>query len=103
MPTLHHSVFYRPDALPVNRFVFTINMQNVTLMHSCRWGRGWVWKSHGDRTDWDGGSGDGDGVQMGKRTTGMAGDGDRLLYPCSSLVHMQDATKTTFRTTWKKS
>jgi len=70
MPTLHHSVFYRPDALPVNRFVFTINMQNVTLMHSCRWGRGWVWKSHGDRTDWDGGSGDGDGVQMGKRNYG---------------------------------
>ena len=64
-------------------------MWNVTVMHSRRWGRGWVWKSQG-RLAWtqssrrwygDGDSGDGNRMEMETGTTGMIGDGDHLLSP----------------------
>ena len=52
-------------------------------------GTGWGW----EQSLWGrGGDGDqvcGDGVEMGKGTTGTVGDGAELLSPCSSLVQIR--------------
>jgi len=54
-------------------------------------GTGWGW----ERSLWGrGGDGDqvcGDGVEMGKGTTGTVGDGAELLSPCSSLLYSESA------------
>ena len=52
------------------------------------WGLGQsLWERGGD-----GGQVCGDGVGMGKGTTGTVGDGDELLSPCSSLLYRLQTT-----------